>query len=456
MKRQQRSHLFTVLAAAVFTVAVLVGIMFFAGFWRAGKSYNVSVYVQDARGMAQDSTVVIAGLPVGLVTGIHRNGPDAVLSLRIDHGPTPLPVDSIVQVRLRSLAGEAYVQVYPGHSKQLVPSGGSLGISQDEGYTEVDQILSEFQGPTAGYTREFFQGLGSGVAGKGQQLNQTIGNAASLITDSLPVTSTLGAQHEQVADIVQNLGDVMAAVGQRTQAVQEFARGSKLTFTAVAARDAALRNLLARLPYALTSIRSASDAIAGVTPTVAPVLTSVGSTLRLLSPAVHELTPASQKGLEVLDSLGAASPQLRSVLLNLEKLQRPATAALPEVHATLCQVDPMVRYINPYAGDVAAFFADFGATSDSYNNNNHEFLASIGVDPNAFLRGVPVSSLTGAIAPALDDILNTGAFGKLGPDIGFDPAPPPGGDHDTTEGENDTGATEFGAAHKYPHVTADC
>jgi phospholipid/cholesterol/gamma-HCH transport system substrate-binding protein len=440
----------------VFSVVVLVGIMFFAGFWDVGKSYNVSVYVQDARGIADDSSVMIAGLPVGLVTGIHRDGPDAVLSLRMDHGPTPLPVDSTAEVRLRSLAGEAYVQLYPGHSKHHVRSGGSLGISQDEGYTEVDQILSEFQGPTEGYARKFFQGLGGAVAGKGTQLNQTLGNTASLINDSLPLTSTIATQHEQVADIVQNLGDVMDSVAQRTQAVQEFAHGSQITFTALAARDVALSNLLAKLPYALRSIRSASTTIQAVTPSIAPVLTSVGSTLNELSPAIHELTPASTKGLQVVDALGGASPQLRTVLINLEKLQKPAAAALPQVNATLCQLNPMIKFIEPYGENIAAFFSDFGATSDSYEANNHEFLASLVVDPNAFLRGENVSALTGTIAPALDDILNAGVFGKIGPDVGYDPEPPPGGDHNTTIGQNDTGATEYGASHPYPHVTADC
>jgi ABC-type transporter Mla subunit MlaD len=118
MKRTKREHRVTVLGGILFAVGLLVGLMFFAGFWTTASTYNISVYVHNARGIAEDSTVFEAGLPVGLVTGVQRNGPDAVLALRIDQGPRPIPVDSKIQLGLRSLAGEADVLLSLGHTKQ--------------------------------------------------------------------------------------------------------------------------------------------------------------------------------------------------------------------------------------------------------------------------------------------------------------------------------------------------
>ena len=250
MRRTKGSHKATVLGATAFAIMMLVGLMFFAGFWTTGSTYSISAYVYNARGIATDSTVFEAGLPVGLVTGVRRNGADAILTLRIDHGPTPLSVDSQIQLGLRSLAGEADVLLHLGHSKQTVRDGGSLGLSQDQDYTEVDQILNEFAGPAERNTRQFFQGVGAGVRGEGQNLNQTLGAFASLVNDSPPLTSTIAAQHNQVADIVQNFGNIMGAIGQRTQALDEFAQGALTTFNDVAARDTAMNGLLAQLPFA--------------------------------------------------------------------------------------------------------------------------------------------------------------------------------------------------------------
>src|SRR3984957_6272124 len=124
MKRTKRGHVVTVAAGVVFVAALLVGLMFFAGFWRLGSSYNVNVVVPNARGLAPDAHVMIAGLEVGKVTSINRQGPNARLTLRIDAGPTPLAADSRVEVRLRTLAGESYFGGTPGHARARTRPGG--------------------------------------------------------------------------------------------------------------------------------------------------------------------------------------------------------------------------------------------------------------------------------------------------------------------------------------------
>jgi phospholipid/cholesterol/gamma-HCH transport system substrate-binding protein len=361
-------------------------------------------------------------------------------------------VDSKVQLRLRSLAGEAYVQVFPGRSKRLIPSGGSLGLSQDEDYTEIDQILNEVSGSTEGRTREFVQGVGSGVAGEGTHLNQVVGGATSLISDSFPLTSTLAAQHRQVADIVQNLGNVMDAIGQRTEALNKFAQGSLVTFRAVAARDVALDHILVRLPNALMALQRVSTTVGSVTPHIAPVATNLGDTLTDLKPTIRELGPASRQGTEILKSLGLASPGLRGVLIDIDKLQPSAVAALPAIHAATCQLDPMIRYISPYGPDLGAYFDDWGGATDAYSQKSHEVLTSLEVDPAALVRGVSSEPSSAALTTLLD----LGVFSKAGAVNGFDPARPPGGMEDVTDGRGEYTPAEYGATHKYTRVTEDC
>lgn len=453
MRRVKPISAITVAGGIAFGLAVLVGVVLFANIWRPGHSYTVSAYVPNARGIAQDSNVFEAGLPVGLVTGVQRNGPDAILTMRIDHGVMPLPVDSQVQLGLRSLAGETDVLLDPGHSTQTVSNGGSLGLAQDQGYTEVDQILNELAGSTEGKAREFFQGLGTGLRGEGPNLNQVLGGFASLVNDSPPVTSTLAAQHTQVADIVQNLGTVMNAIGQRTQALQEFAVGAENTFNAVAGRDRAFKQVLAQLPGAVKNTRQLVNAVTAASPTISPVLSQLGGVMLALKPAVDLLTPAAGRGIKLLDALGAASSPLKNVLAGVVKLKPSATAALPAVHATLCQLNPMIRFIDPYSEDIAAFFEDFGAVMNSYGGPaaGHELLASLDVDPSNFVRGV----YNQPTSVALTSLYNFGVF-HAGTSLGFHSLVPPGHISDPTIGVGDNGPVQWGATHKYPHVTADC
>ena len=452
MRRVNRASLATVFAGVVWVVLILIGVVFFAGFWRAGSSYTVSAYVTNARGIATDSNVFEAGLPVGLVTGVRRNGPDAILTLRIDHGIKPLPVDSKVQLGLRSLAGESDVWLYPGHSQELVRNGGSLGLAQDAGYTEVDQILSELTPPTEGNAREFFQGLGNGLNGEGQHLNETLGGFASLVNESPPLTSTLAAQHSQVADIVQNFGDIMSAIGQRTQALQEFARGANVTFSDIAARNAAFERMLGQLPYVVGGNWSAVRALIAAAPHVTPVVNELADATVKLEPAIQLLTPAAGSGIKVVNALGGASPALKNVLVGLEKLRPSATKALPAVHATTCQVDPMARFLQPYGPDIASFFQHFGSVDETYGAA-HELLATVQVDPSALIRGVESQPGVGQV---LQTLLNFGIFQAAGSRTGYHALPGPGQMHNTTLGVGDHGPIEWGAMHPFPHVTADC
>ena len=89
MKRFKPSNVATVIAAAGFMLFVLIGIMFFSNIWTTASTYDVSAYVTNARGIAANSTVFEAGLPVGLVSGIRRNGPDAIITLRMENPFAP-------------------------------------------------------------------------------------------------------------------------------------------------------------------------------------------------------------------------------------------------------------------------------------------------------------------------------------------------------------------------------
>jgi phospholipid/cholesterol/gamma-HCH transport system substrate-binding protein len=455
MKHVRYSSLATVLACLAFTVALLVGVMFFGHIWTTGSSYHVSVYVNNARGVANDATVFEAGLPVGQVTGIDRNGPDAILTLRLSGGIRPLPVDSTVELGLRSLAGEADVLLTPGKSSQLVRNNGSLGLSQDQSYTEVDQILNQFQGATQGDTQKFFQAAGYAINGEGTNFNHVVGNFATLVNDSPPLTSTLAHQDNQVADIVQNLGNIMNAIGQRTTALQEFAQGATTTFQAVANRDTELDSFLHGLPVFLRTAYYVTQSLGNNLPTVNGVVLRLAGVVGKINPALEELGPGSTNGITLVKALGSASPSLKNILVNLTKIKPSATQALPAVHAVTCQADPVAAYLKPYGPDISAFFENFGAATDAYGLDSHQLLLVPYVNPDEFVRGTQ-SQESGA---ALQTLINVGLFQKTGTGTGYDPDPAPNTiNHEAPQGYGLFGSSEWAAAHpnSYTHVTQDC
>jgi phospholipid/cholesterol/gamma-HCH transport system substrate-binding protein len=449
MRTTSRNDIATVTIAIAFVVAVLVGLMLWAGLWTTGSSYQVTAFVPDAKTLTPDAHVMIAGLEVGRVTSIRRNGLDAIVGLRIDNGPTPIPVDSRIAVRLRSLLGESYVEVFLGRSRQTIRNGGSLAVSQADDYVDLDQILSVLKGQTRTRAQQTIQALGGAVRDRGPQLNQVLGSGSNLITDALPVASTLAGQHDHVTQLVKNLDDVMASVSQRSTAIAQFARGMRVTFESIAARDSQLRDVLDLLPSTLGQVRSTSRLLQTLTPRMSPVLDNLGTALTDLAPAVNVLAPAATNGNQLVQALGAAADPLRTMLRAVRQVTQPAAAAMPQVHASLCQLNPILKYAAPYGPEMGAFFENFGSGGNWYDATAHAARASLILSPAA-LGGVTPP----AVASAVNFLENIGIASTLHRN-GYNPFPKPGQAGKTTVGAGILGP-DYAKGLPYPHVLADC
>jgi hypothetical protein len=112
----------------------------------------------------------------------------------------------------------------------------------------------------------------------------------------------------------------------------------------------------------------------------------------------------------------------------------------------------MLRFLQPYGPDLAAFAENFGGVVNAYGDA-HMLLAQVSIDPSGFIRGVETAP---GISQALQTLLNFGIFKLAGAKTGFHALPGPGHMADTTSGLGDHGPIEWGATHKFPHVTADC
>ncbi len=73
---------------------------------------NLSMQVADINGILVDSNVLLRGVPVGKVTGIHSSLREATIDFYID-GRYHVPVDSEVRLENLSALGEPYIGLFP-------------------------------------------------------------------------------------------------------------------------------------------------------------------------------------------------------------------------------------------------------------------------------------------------------------------------------------------------------
>ena len=202
------------------------------------------------------------------------------------------------------MIGENYLELVPGRSGRSLASGDTLPMARSNEYVEIDTILSTLQGSTRERARKFIGGLGEGLNGRGEQLNQMIDGTAGLVSASSPLLRTVARQREQTARLVDSFGSIARAVADRGDVVRQLAGNARTTFEAVASRDAALQGPLSRLPATLRQVRrttlllpqTSRAALAGPQPDWPPRWTIYGPRSRRSFPrrsAVVDCSPKS-------------------------------------------------------------------------------------------------------------------------------------------------------------------
>ena len=426
-----------------------------------GKTYDVTAVVPTADFLATGARVTAAGAEVGRVVSISRAGPlspDATVGLELtDSRVFPLPSDSTVQIRTRSEVGENYVNVVVGSAKTTILNHGTIGLENADPFVSVDQVLSILQGRTKQQTRTLLQQLGIDLLSRGAQLNSTLGSAATFVQRGTADLGTLAPDKVQIGQLVDQLGQLMADVGARTQAIEVTARQGTATLQALASRQAELASTLHELPSLLNAVRSTSDVVGNVSDRATPVVNNLAAATQELRPAVEALAPSAQDGRTIIAQLQVAVPRLESLLESA-----PAAIGYPgngssgllsdtsPIRATLCQLTPALRYMQPYTRDFWSIIPHLGSTSNPYDATGH------------IVRLVPIineNSLSGAppqIEQAAHELFSSGLFvpDKL---IRIDPYPKPGavGSQVAQPGDPSTPAA-FARTYTYPRVQADC
>jgi phospholipid/cholesterol/gamma-HCH transport system substrate-binding protein len=447
---------------AAFVAVVTVSVVFFLWLLTlsgglpspTGAHYDINgIFPTAGAELVPGARVTMAGVQVGTITGVSRVGDGAMIGMRItDGGVVPLPSDSRAQLRSRTPLGENYVEITPGTASSSLSSGGSIPVTQVDESVDVDQVLSIFQGQAQTEARRLIQGIGGAVNGQGAQLNSLLGGVGGALQAGSDVVDRLYNQRTQLSQLVTQLGDVAGGLGRQGSEIENLARGGLQTFRAVAARDRDLGALIRVLPSTLSQVQVTTRKLAAVTDEASPVLSNLATTLNEARPATQDLRPAAAQLNGVVQDLGSASPPLEGTLTSLRSLAPTTAQALPALNQTLCQVNPIIRYVKPYIPDIVSMVTELGSASNSYDAIGHTILLTPTVNQDSIV-GLPASA-----SNALQTLLSSGLLAKVN-GLTYDPYPAPGQENVTAQGlPRVTGPADVHAAsgYVYPHVTAAC
>jgi virulence factor Mce-like protein len=304
------------------------------------KGYRVDVLVGEATQLAAEADVRISGVPVGKVRALRRDGDLTRATLEIKPKYAPLPRNSRVILRQKTLLGETFVELTPGDRRAgTLADGATLPARQSASTVELDEILRALDAQSRKDLQGFIGGIARGTDGRAQDLNDALGTLPDVISTGGDVLEQAAADRRAVAQVVRDAGTIFATVGARDQATRQLITAGDEVLRTTAAQAGDLRRTLRALPGALTALRDAA-------PAVAPLSAQ-------LTPALRSLQPVARTLRTTLTRAGALGTQLQRTAPDLNAVLGPAKTGLPALRQVVRATGPVLDRLSPLAADLA-------------------------------------------------------------------------------------------------------
>lgn len=378
----------------VAAAAVLVVILAAAGVWVASTAggYRVNLVMDSAAQLAEGSPVWINGSQVGKIGTLSVKDAKAVAEL--DLGDTaPLHDGTTSRVEWKSALGERVLTLYPGPAQNPeVPDGGSIRSQTLQ--IEVDQVLAALDTPTRTKLAGMFQQLDGTVKGRERDIKQTLNATGPAVSAAGEVLAAVGKDGPALRALVTQLAEMSKTAAGRQQQVRDVVNGLSGLTGSAATQQQALSEAITELPPTLAAAEDTLDRVPDAVDKTVPLLrdlrpatAKLPSVARNLSPVLQDLRPTVAK---LRPTLNALSGLLERTPGLLDK----SHGVIPPLQETVEGYTPAVRFLRPYAPELAGFLTNFGTAFAQKDEQGKYWTGLLAPGANAFNESflVPPSS----------------------------------------------------------------
>src|SRR3954451_7501655 len=305
------------------------------------KGYRFKVDFPEATQLGQYADVRTAGVSVGKVRSKdlvdHGNRTEVIVEL--DRKFAPLHADAKAILRQKTLLGETYVELTPGtKSAPTIPENGTLRDAQVRNTTELDEIFQAFDPKTRQSFRDWQQNISKAIDGRGQDLNDAIGNLPPFAHDATDVLDVLNGQSEAVRRLFRNTGVVFNALSEDRAALHGVIVHSDEVFDATSREQNALAETFSIFPTFLDESKATAVRLESFAKDTRPLV-------RDLRPVARDLKPT-------LRDVRAFAPDLKNTFVKLDPLITASKTGLPALRDTLKGTGPLLGQVSPFLGQL--------------------------------------------------------------------------------------------------------
>jgi phospholipid/cholesterol/gamma-HCH transport system substrate-binding protein len=322
------------------TIAIIFLLVFTVGPYLAftghvpftSYGYELKATFSNGVNISANSPVRIAGVDVGRVIGVERDGDATTVTFTVEGKGRPVHDDAFAAIRPRIfLEGNFFIDLSPGSpSAPELGSGDTIPVSHTSTWVQIDEVLTALQAPVRADLSRLLEGYGTALTHKptaaedqtqlpevkgktaGQALNGAFkyggdaGRYAAEVTNAL-----LGTKSHDLSRLVAGAGRAFGALGRNEEDLKGLIVNFDTFTGALAAQSTNLTSTVRNLAPALQSAHSS--------------LVSLNETLPPLRAWAIEMKPAVE---QLPAWIAAGKPWIKQAMLLLSGKEGGGTAKL--------------------------------------------------------------------------------------------------------------------------------
>ena len=314
--------------------------------------YFVRAIFDNASTLVSDEDVKIAGAPVGVISDMDVT-PDkrAAVTLRIDdEGFVPFKEDASCSIRLQGLIGERFVECEPGSANSArlrkIEDGDGKGehllpVENTSSPVDLDLLNSIMRLPYRQRFAILISELGTGLAGRGEDLNEVIHRANPALRETDKVLRILAGQNRALARLASNSDRALAPLARERERFAHWIVAANSTGEASAERRTDISRGIDRLPAFLRELRLLMVDLEGLTDQGTPLLDDLGAAAPDLGRLIRAQGTLADSSRESFPSLGDALERGRPALIRARPLIRDLSRLGRELAPTSVDLDEL-------------------------------------------------------------------------------------------------------------------
>jgi phospholipid/cholesterol/gamma-HCH transport system substrate-binding protein len=352
-----------VFAAVAFTLSCL-GLMIFVWTQFGGtipfspQGYRLHALFKETGLLVPNADVRISGVNVGKVTDVQAKGVDSLVTMDLQPQFAPVPVDTHAILRQKTLLGEAYVELSTGNgSGRKLADEGTIPSTQVEDTQQLDQVLGSFNRPTQKNLQALLNGTYLSLAGRGQDLNDAIGNLDPAVTELSAVVGELNQQSGNVQRLIANAGTVLTTLGDRSGDLRTLVTAGDQVLSATAPRNTALRATVNAFPPFMTQLRATLGTLNTTLGLAKPSLAALRPVAPLVKPALSELIALSGPAIKLLHEAPGLLTDADAALPAITRFTRAFHPAIDVILPAAQQLAPVISFVGLYKRELTSAMA---------------------------------------------------------------------------------------------------